>query len=163
MKYQKSEFSKKFLFLFNKVVEMVFGVILLFLIIGIVIGAAKLFLNLKDIVTVGAITGTYLKTISDVLSLFILIELSRSLVEYFDCHRLRMTFILDAGIVFMLREIMIKLFQDKLPVDHIYALSVLLLVLGLLRVGSVFIFERESSVVGGISGRSSENRNAATQ
>jgi len=120
MKYQKSEFSSRFLAVFNRIVEIVFGVILLFLVLGIIIGAAKLFLNFKDLVTVGAITGTYLKSISDVLSLFILIELSRSLVEYFDSNRLRMTFIVGAGIVFVLREIMIKLFQDKLPVDHIY-------------------------------------------
>lgn len=161
MKNQKSEFSTKFLVLFNKAIEIVFGVILLFLMIGIIIGAVKLFLNLKDFVTVSTITGTYLKTISDVLSLFILIELSRSLVDYFDCNRLRMTFIVDAGIVFVLREIMIKLFQDKLPVDHIYALSVLLLVLGLLRVGSVLLFERERTIIGDVSGCASENNKAA--
>jgi len=93
-------------------------------VLGIIIGAAKLFLNFKDMVTIGAITGTYLKSISYVLSLFILIKLSRSLVEYFDSNRLRMTFIVDVGLVFVLREIMIKLLQDKLPVDHIYALSI---------------------------------------
>ncbi|MBT8438597.1 MAG: phosphate-starvation-inducible PsiE family protein [Gammaproteobacteria bacterium] len=152
MNYQTSEFSSRFLALFNRVVEVVFGVILLFLVLGIIVGTAKLFLNLKDIVSVGTVTGSYLKTISDVLSLFILIELSRSLVEYFDCKRLRMTFIVDAGIVFVLREIMIKLFQDKLPVDHVYALSVLLLVLGLLRVGSIVVSERERAVFGVASG-----------
>ncbi|MGB5584530.1 MAG: phosphate-starvation-inducible PsiE family protein, partial [Gammaproteobacteria bacterium] len=116
---QTSEFSSRFLVLFNRIIEFVFGVILLFLMLGIIIGTAKLFLNFKEMVTVGTITGSYLKTISDVLSLFILIELSRSLVEYFDRKRLRMTFIVDAGIVFVLREIMIKLFQDKLSADHI--------------------------------------------
>ena len=159
MNYQKSEFISRFLAVFNRVVEIVFGVILLFLVLGIIIGTAKLFLNFKDIITVGTITGTYLKTISDVLSLFILIELSRSLVEYFDSNRLRMTFIVDAGIVFVLRELMIKLFQDKLSVDHIYALSVLLLVLGLLRVGSVLVYEREKVVFGAASGQASENKN----
>ena len=160
MNANKSELSSKFLELFNRIVEFVFGVILLFLMLGIIIGAAKLFLNLKDMVTVGTITGSYLKTISDVLSLFILIELSRSLVEYFDCNRLRMTFIVDAGIVFVLREIMIKLFQDKLPVDHIYALSILLLVLGLLRVGSVLIYQRERAAIGGTQGRAKQSNDA---
>jgi len=128
-------------------------------VLGIIIGAAKLFLNFKDMVTIGAITGTYLKSISYVLSLFILIKLSRSLVEYFDSNRLRMTFIVDVGLVFVLREIMIKLLQDKLPVDHIYALSILLLVLGLLRVGSVLIFERDKAAIGGISGHTNQNNN----
>ena len=133
----------KFKSVFNYVVELVFGLMLLFLLLGIAIGAAKLFLNLKDMVLVGGITGTYLKTISDVLSLFILIELSRSLVDYFDNHRLRMTYIVDAGIVFILREIMIKLFDNKLPVDQIYALSVLLFALTVLRIGSALLYQRE--------------------
>ena len=146
MKYEKSEFVIRFLVVFNRTVDIVFGIILIFLVLGIAIGVAKLFLNLKDLVTISTITGSYLKTISDVLSLFILIELSRSLVEYFDCHRLRMTFILDAGIVFVLREIMIKLFQDKITVDYIYALSLLVLVLGLLRIGSSLVYEREKNL-----------------
>jgi uncharacterized membrane protein (DUF373 family) len=133
----------KFKSVFNYVVELVFGLILLFLLPGIAIGAVKLFLNLKDMVSVGEITGTYLKTISDVLSLFILIELSRSLVDYFDNNRLRMTYIVDAGIVFILREIMIKLFDNKLPVDQIYALSVLLFALTVLRIGSALLYQRE--------------------
>ena len=119
---------------FNRIVSIVFGVILVFLMLGIIIGTVKLFYNVGDMITSGGVTGTYLKTISDVLSLFILIELSRSLVSYFDCHRIRLTFILDAGIVFVLREIMIKLFQDKLDVDQIYAISALLFVLGVCRI-----------------------------
>lgn len=146
MNQEKSEFVTRFLAVFNRIVEIVFGIILVFLVLGIVIGVAKLFLNLKDLVTVGTITGSYLKTISDVLSLFILIELSRSLVEYFDCKRLRITFIVDAAIVFVLREIMIKLFQDKITVDYLYALSLLLLVLGLLRTASSLVYAREQSM-----------------
>ena len=143
MQMQRNQLIDRFKSLFNYVVEWVFGLMLLFLMLGIAIGAAKLFLNLKDMVTVGQVTCTYLKTISDVLSLFILIELSRSLVDYFDNNRLRMTYIVDAGIVFILREIMIKLFDNKLPVDQIYALSVLLFALTVLRIGSVLLYQRE--------------------
>ena len=100
---------------FNNLTSVVFAVILLFLMIGIMIGTAKLFLQLGDLLMDGKITGSYLTIITDVLSLFILIELSRSLVDYFEVNRLRLTFIVDAGIVFVLREIMIQLFQHKLP------------------------------------------------
>jgi len=54
-----------------------------------------------------------------------------------------MTHIVDAGIVFILREIMIKLFDNKLPVDQIYALSVLLFALTVLRIGSALLYQRE--------------------
>jgi len=89
------------------------------------------------------ITRQYMRIISEVLTLFILIELSRSLVEYFSVQRLRMTFIVDGGIVFVLREIMIKLFEHKIIPEEIYALSVLVFVLGSLRIGSVMVFQRE--------------------
>lgn len=136
MQIEEKTINRYVLSIFNKVVSIVFAVILFFLMLGIIIGTVKLFFNLGDMLMSGAITGSYLKTISDVLSLFILIELSRSLISYFDCNRIRLTFILDAGIVFVLGEIMIKLFQDKLAIDQIYAISALLLVLGLLRMGS---------------------------
>jgi uncharacterized membrane protein (DUF373 family) len=127
---------------FNNLTSFVFAIILLFLMIGILIGTGKLFLQLGDLLNDGKITGSYLNIITDVLSLFILIELSRSLADYFEVNRLRLTSILDAVIVFVLREIMIQLFQHKLPPEEIYAISALLLVLGILRIASALVFLR---------------------
>lgn len=129
--------------LFDHVICMVFGLMLVFIAIGIMVGVARLFLNLGNLLINDDITRQYMLIISEVLTLFILIELSRSLVDYFSAHRLRMTFIVDAGIVFVLREIMIKLFEHKIGVEEIYALSALLLVLGSLRIASVLVFQRE--------------------
>jgi uncharacterized membrane protein (DUF373 family) len=129
--------------LFDRVIRLVFGIMLLFITIGIIVGVAHLFLNLGSLLVRADITGQYVVIISEVLTLFILIELSRSLVDYFSAHRLRMTFIVDAGIVFVLREIMIKLFEHQIGADEIYALSTLLFVLGALRIGSVLVFQRE--------------------
>jgi uncharacterized membrane protein (DUF373 family) len=90
----------------------------------------------------GDLSRDFLRIISDVLTLFILIELSRSLVEYFSTARLRMTFIVDAAIVFVLRELMIQLFEHKITPPEIYATSVLLLVMTVLRIGSVVVYQR---------------------
>ena len=103
--------------LFDRVIRMVFGLMLIFIAIGIVVGVTRLFLNLGNLLINEDITRQYMRIISEVLTLFILIELSRSLVDYFSAHRLRMTFIVDAGIVFVLREIMIKLFEHKIAVE----------------------------------------------
>ena len=132
-----------FMKLFNKVVGIVFGFLLLFITLGIIIGVIRLFMYTGDLIMEKELTMQYSKIISDVLTLFILIELSRSLVEYFNTKRLRMTFIVDAAIVFVLREIMIKLFEHKVTPDEIYALSALLLVLTVLRIGSVLVYQRE--------------------
>lgn len=124
---------------FNKVTSVVLAVLLLFITLGIIAGVVRMFFNVGDLVLEHELTKQYLKIISDVLTLFVLIELSRSLIEYFDTRRLRMTFIVDAALVFVLREVMIKLFEHKLPPDEIYALSVLILVLAILRAGAVMI------------------------
>lgn len=136
-----------FMTLFNRVIGVVFSVMLLFITLGIIIGVAHLFLNVGSLIADIGKTANYLRIVSDVLTLFILIELSRSLVDYFSTHRLRMTFIVDAGIVFVLREVMIKLFEGKLIPADIYALSALLFVLGALRIGSILVFQREKGML----------------
>ena len=128
--------------IFERVTSVVFAVMLVFLTIGIIIGTGRLFLLLLELFRDANIAEGYLHVVSEVLSLFVLIELSRSLVEYFSVNRLRLTFIVDAAIVFVLREVMIGLFETKLAVDKIYALSALLLVLGLLRIGSIIVYQR---------------------
>jgi uncharacterized membrane protein (DUF373 family) len=53
--------------------------------------------------------------------------------------------IIDAGIAFVLRHIMIDLFNHKLDTNSIYALSVLLLALGAIRVGLSVNYHREKT------------------
>lgn len=133
--------------LFDRVTAYILGVLLGFITLGLIIGVVRLFLNLGDLVLHSDITREYLQVISEVLTLFVLIELSRSLVAYFSTHRLRMTFIVDAAIVFVLRELMIRLFEGKIPVEQLYALSALLFVLGALRIGSILVFQREKGML----------------
>ncbi len=132
---------------YEKLTGVVISVLLVFITLGIMIGVAQLFLSLGDLLTTQGVAKQYQQIISDVLTLFILIELSRSLVDYFTTHRLRMTFIVDAAIVFVLREIMIKLFEHKITPEELYALSALLLVLSILRIGSVVVFQREKKMM----------------
>jgi uncharacterized membrane protein (DUF373 family) len=129
--------------IFDRAINLIFGVILLFITVGIIAGVINLCFQFGKLVIHADISAHYVRLVSDVLTLFVLIELSRSLVSHFDEHRLRLTFIVDAGIVFVLREIMIKLFEHKISVDEVYALSILLFVLGCLRTAAVLVYQRE--------------------
>ncbi|WDE09689.1 phosphate-starvation-inducible PsiE family protein [Thalassomonas haliotis] len=131
---------------FDKVVDTVFAIILIFIMLGIAIGTFQLFFTAWTLLALEGITGHYIDIIADVLTLYVLIELSKSLVEYFNTQRLRLTFILDAAIVFILREVLISLFKHELKPEMLYALSVFLLVLGGLRIGSVLLYEREKHI-----------------
>ncbi|MDR9437321.1 MAG: phosphate-starvation-inducible PsiE family protein [Thiohalophilus sp.] len=138
--------TKKIQGYFDWVVNVVFGIILVFLIFGVAIGAVQLFVTTWKLLAFEGITGHYIDLIADVLTLYVLIELSRSLVEYFHTSRLRLTFIIDAAIVFVIREMLIALFKHELKPDMIYAFSAFLLVLGLIRLGSVLVYQREKII-----------------
>jgi len=130
--------------LFNKVTGYIFGIILVFSTLALMIGAFRLFYELYELISNPGITGRYMQLFSDVLTLVILLELSRSLFQYFMEKVIRLPVIFDAGIVFVLRDIMIGIFEHRHETNDIYALSVLLLVLGVLRLGFGFYYERKT-------------------
>lgn len=132
--------------LFDTTVKIVFGIILLFIILAIAIGTLQLFVTTWDLLAFKGITGHYIDLIADVLTLYVLIELARSLVEYFSSHKLRLTFIVDAAIVFVIREILIALFKHEIKVEMLYALSAFLFVLGALRIASVLVYQKEKEL-----------------
>lgn len=138
--------SEKIKIYFDKLVDVVFGIILIFIIICIAIGTIQVFVTTWRFITSEGIAGHYIDIIADVLTLYVLIELSRSLIEYFYSHKLRLTFIVDAAIVFVLREALIGLFKHDLKPEMIYALSAFLFVLGVLRIGSVLVYQREKRI-----------------
>ncbi|MBC8210108.1 MAG: phosphate-starvation-inducible PsiE family protein [Gammaproteobacteria bacterium] len=135
--------SDKIKTIFDNLVSIVFGIILVFIIFGIAIGTVQLFITTWELLAFEGITGHYINLIADVLTLYVLIELSRSLVEYFSTHRLRLTFIVDAAIVFVIREVLIALFKHEIKAEMLYALSAFLFVLGALRISSVLVNQRE--------------------
>jgi uncharacterized membrane protein (DUF373 family) len=140
-------FKQKIRRLFDNTVDVIFGLILLFLIIGIAIGALQLFRDIWILLRFEGITGKYIDMISDVLTLYVLIELSRSLIEYFDNHKLRLTFIIDAAIVFIIRELLIGFFKHDIKPDMLIAITILLFVLGMIRISSVLVYQREKTMI----------------
>ncbi|MCG8612719.1 MAG: phosphate-starvation-inducible PsiE family protein [Pseudomonadales bacterium] len=139
-------FNHRVRYLFDQLVNVVFSIILLFIIFGIAIGTVQLFISVWKLLAFEGITGHYIDLIADVLTIYVLIELSRSLVEYFNSHRLRLTFIADAAIVFTIREVMILMFKHEVKPDMLYAFSALLLVLGAIRIGSILVYQREKTI-----------------
>ena len=132
---------------FDKTIEIIFGVILFFLIISLAIGAIQLFHDLWELLKFQGITGKYIGLISDVLTLYVLIELSRSLIEYFDHQKLRLTYIVDAGIVFVIREILIGLFKHEMKFEMLIGVTIFLLVLGAIRTSAVLVYQREKRML----------------
>jgi uncharacterized membrane protein (DUF373 family) len=102
-------------------------------ILALMMGIARLILDLRAVFGSQSIAAAFDMMVTNILSMFIVIELLRSIIEYFTVHRLKITFITDAALVFVLREVMIGLYEHTLQTNMIIALSVLILVIGALR------------------------------
>ncbi len=115
---------------FAKIVDTMIKFMIPIVIIALLMGLARVILDLRAVFGSQTIAAAFDMMVTNILSMFIVIELLRSILEYFTVHRLKITFITDAALVFVLREIMVGLFQHGLQSGMIIALAVLILVIG---------------------------------
>jgi uncharacterized membrane protein (DUF373 family) len=106
-------------------------------IIALMMGVARMLVDLAHIYRSPSIADGFDTIVADILSMFVVIELLKSVVEYFEVHRLKLTFVIDAAVVFLLREVMIGVYRHTLDAGQLTAMSALLLVLGAFRVAAV--------------------------
>jgi len=118
---------------FTKIVDSMIKLMIPIVIIAMMMGIARVILDLRTVFGSQTIAAAFDMMVTNILSMFIVIELLRSIIEYFTVHRLKITFITDAALVFVLREIMIGLYQHSLESGMIISLAVLILVIGGLR------------------------------
>ena len=142
----KEDFILSFKKIFDTAINVVFAIILVFITLGIALGAVQLFASVWTLFKMEGVTGHYIDLIADVLTLYVLVELSRSLIEYFSSHKLRLTFIVDAAIIFVIRELLIGLFKHEIKPDMLYALCAFLFVLGALRTAAIIVYQREKMI-----------------
>ncbi len=69
--------------------------------------------------------------IRNILNLFVLIELFRVFLDVIEHHRIRKRQILEAGIVFVVREIILILFEHKTSFTDMFGYAAILLSLGI--------------------------------
>jgi len=117
----------------TRIVDSMIKLMVPLVIIALLMGIARVILDLRAVFGSQTISTAFDLMVTNILSMFIVIELLRSLLEYFTVHRLKITFITDAALVFVLRDIMIGLYQHSLGSGMIVALAVLIFVIGGIR------------------------------
>jgi uncharacterized membrane protein (DUF373 family) len=118
---------------FRKAIDLLIKMMIPLVILALMLGIARIILDLRVVFASPTIAEGFDLMVTNILSMFVIIELLRSIIEYFELHRLRITLIADAAIVFVLREIMIGLYQHSLAFMDVIALAVLILIIGGLR------------------------------
>ena len=144
---------------FNHVMDLIFKMLILFVVLVLGIGLGRLFWEIWKIMASSDLKDAFGFTVTSLLTFFIILELFKSLIEYFREHRLRLTFIVDATIVFILREVMIGLYQHQSTPMQIAALALLTLVLGAVRTLAIIYSPMERRMVKSLHGGRRERSN----
>ena len=142
---------------FNQVIDLLFKLLILFVVLVLALGLIKFVIEVASVMARSDLKDAFGFIVTHLLTFFIILELFKSLVEYFREHRLKLTFIVDATLVFILREVMIGLYQHQTSPLQIGALAVLAAVLGCLRTLAIVYSPMERRIVETFQGSKSSD------
>lgn len=117
-------------------IDTVFKILTLFVILALVIGVARIFLDMGRIYS-GSIDAGFNILVTDILGMMVVLELFKGLLEYFELHRVKITMMADMALIFTLRELMIALYQHKLGWQELISMALLIVAIGGLRVMAI--------------------------
>jgi uncharacterized membrane protein (DUF373 family) len=96
--------------LYKLSIQVAFNLAIVVLVLGMFVGVWRVLVNLGHTLGPGTTPEAFQTLITDALTLLVVIELVRTFVDYFEWERVRIHVLLDAGAIFLLRELIIKLY-----------------------------------------------------
>jgi len=126
--------------IFDKVISCIINVIILFIIIILILGLAKTLYATRFLLNAESMSSSLSSIVADILSFLVMVELFRSFIEYFKAGRIRLHSMIDPAIIFILRELIVKLYMHQELTGYILiSFSVLLFSLGLIRTMAILV------------------------
>ena len=121
---------------FKKVTDFIVTIILYVLLLVLIAGMLRILLDIRS-VAIYSLEGGFNKIVTNVLTLFIVIEFFKTFADYSKHERIKLTDITDVTILIAMREVTVGLYSRSFEFETIFALSALLLVLGVIRMLAV--------------------------
>jgi len=118
--------------IFKTIIDLVTVIILYILILALLSGVINILLQIKSIIF-GTLGGGFGQIVSSVLTVFILIDLFKTFVDFREHEEIRITYVTDATILIVMREIAAGVYAQRFDYQFILGLSTLLLILGIIR------------------------------
>jgi uncharacterized membrane protein (DUF373 family) len=120
-------------FLFRTSLRYILNVLMVFIILVLGIGLAKTIYGLKEVLVDISIGHAFHKVVTDILSFLVVIELFRSFIDFFEAHRFRLHAVIDPAMVFLVREIIVMLYDTSVRWRELFGLGFIVLALGIVR------------------------------
>jgi uncharacterized membrane protein (DUF373 family) len=120
--------------IFNKSLQGIVIILTLFIIVVLAVGLLQTIYEIKEFLFKRPIGQSFNVIVVDILTFLVIIELFRGFVAYFEVHRFRLSAMIDPAIVFVIRELIVKLYgEHDIGWQNITAFGFLLLCLGIIR------------------------------
>ncbi|MDY9925413.1 phosphate-starvation-inducible PsiE family protein [Methanosarcina sp.] len=118
--------------IFKTVIDLVTVIILYILLLALLVGVANILMDIKSIIF-GTLGGGFGQIVSSVLTIFVLIDLFKTFVDFREHKEIRITYVTDATILIVMREIAAGVYDQRFDYQFILGLSTLLLILGIIK------------------------------
>ena len=120
--------------IFNLAIKVIIIILTMFIIAVLVVGLFHTIWGIKEFFFTKSIGQSFNVIVVNILTYLVIIELFRSFVVYFEAHRFRLSTMIDPAIVFVIRELIVKLYgEQNMTWQTIAAFGFLLLCLGTIR------------------------------
>ncbi|WP_231585363.1 phosphate-starvation-inducible PsiE family protein [Methanosarcina sp. WWM596] len=118
--------------IFKIIIDLVTIVILYILLLALLVGVINILQDIKSILF-GTLGGGFGQIVASVLTIFVLIDLFKTFVDFREHEEIRITYVTDATILIVMREIAAGVYAQRFDYQFILGLSALLLILGIVR------------------------------
>jgi uncharacterized membrane protein (DUF373 family) len=118
--------------IFKTTIDLVTIIILYILLLALIVGVVNILLNIKSIIF-GTLGGGFGQIVANVLTIFVLIDLFKTFVDFREHEEIRITYVTDATILIVMREIAAGVYAQRYDYQFILGLSTLLLILGVIK------------------------------
>jgi len=128
--------------IYKKTIYAVTVVVLYVLLLAIIIAMFNIFQTIGYVLLK---TGDFSQVVYRILTIFVLIDLFKTFADYRVHERIRLTYVTDATILIIMREITVMVYSQNFEADVLVVFAALLLVLSIMRLISIRYHPGDSS------------------
>jgi uncharacterized membrane protein (DUF373 family) len=99
--------------IFRKFMQYIINVLVVYIILVLSIGLIRTLSGIKKFFINMPIGQTFNIVVTEILTFLVIIELFRSFIDYFEAHRFRLNTMIDPAIMFVIRELIVKLYDQQ--------------------------------------------------
>jgi len=119
---------------FNLVIKVIAAIVTLLIIAVLVVGLYQAIYEIKNFLATKPVSQSFNVIVVNILTFLVIFELFRSFVIYIKIQRFRLSTIIDPAIIYVIRELIIKLYEKQNMSWQSFAiLGFVLLCLGITR------------------------------